>query len=142
LGEKRNLEHVVNGSVVRNISLNRAAGASHDDDRDKMKMSSQRSNGDRTGLISEHCGASTIMNQKPRRPSVKSEKTRSIAAVTPLAKGQKWRLKRGDAEILHIGRTLVQYRFIKTGMARGTLEMKSIANFAEALKLHKAVLIS
>lgn len=59
-----------------------------------------------------------------------------------LAKGQKWRIKRGDAEILHIGRTLVQYRFIKTGMVRGSLEMKSIAHFAEALKMHNAELLS
>jgi hypothetical protein len=81
---------------------------------------------------------------------MKSDKTECIQsdarppalADTPLAKGQKWRIPRGDAEILHIGKTLIQYRFIKTGMVRGPLEMKSIASFIEALKTHDAELVS
>ena len=50
-----------------------------------------------------------------------------------------------EAEVLEerhqVGKTLVQYRFLKTGMVRGHLEMKSIPNFAEAMKANKARLI-
>jgi len=66
---------------------------------------------------------------------------RASSAMPPLEKGQKWLLATGHAEILHIGKTLVQYRFTKTGMVRGALDMKSIANFAEALKANKAKLV-
>lgn len=65
----------------------------------------------------------------------------ALDAMPSVVKGQKWRIPRGEAEVLHVGKSLVQYRFIKTGMVRGSLEMKSIANFAEALKTHKAELI-
>ena len=78
-----------------------------------------------------------------KQAAVKTPSREAVVAETPpVAKGQKWRIPRGHAEILHVGKSLVQYRFIKTGMVRGSLEMKSIANFAEALKTHKAELVS
>jgi hypothetical protein len=57
------------------------------------------------------------------------------------ASGQKWQMQRGHAEIVQVGKTLVHYKFLKTGMIRGPLEMKSIPNFAEAMKANNAKLI-
>ncbi len=62
------------------------------------------------------------------------------SGLPALAKGQKWRLAGGHAEVLHIGKTLVQYRFTKMGMVRGSLDMKSIPKFEEALKSNNAQL--
>ena len=76
---------------------------------------------------------------KPRKTAARSA---APAEAGRIIKGQKWQIATGHAEILHVGKTLVQYRFIKTGMARGALEMKSIVNFAEALKTHKAKLVA
>jgi len=50
-------------------------------------------------------------------------------------------MERGHAEIVMVGKTLVHYRFLKTGMIRGTLEMKSIPNFAEAMATNNAKLL-
>jgi hypothetical protein len=62
---------------------------------------------------------------------------------TTFAAGKKWKMQRGHAEIVQVGKTLVQYKFLKTGMARGgPIEMKSIPNFAEAMKTNKARLIA
>jgi hypothetical protein len=55
--------------------------------------------------------------------------------------GQKWGMERGYAEIIQVGKTLVHYKFLKTGMVRGPVEMKSISNFAEAMKANRAKLI-
>ena len=62
--------------------------------------------------------------------------------IPTFAAGQNWQMERGHAEILQVGKTLVHYKFLKTGMVRGPIEMKSIPNFAEALKNNKATLIS
>jgi hypothetical protein len=56
-------------------------------------------------------------------------------------RGQKWQMERGHAEIVQVGKTLVHYKFLKTGMVRGPLEMKSISNFAEAMLTNKARLV-
>ncbi len=79
--------------------------------------------------------------------SVKKKETVVAAAPAaskpgPFARGQKWQLPTGHAEIIHVGKTLVQYRFLKTGMVRGALEMKSIPNFAEAMKVNKGRLMA
>ena len=68
--------------------------------------------------------------------------TATAAAAGTFARGQKWQLPTGHAEIIHVGKTLVQYRFLKTGMVRGALEMKSIPNFAEAMKVNKGRLMT
>lgn len=80
----------------------------------------------------------TPASRKPV-PTAKAVRPSTAQGFT---KGQKWQLATGHAEIIHIGKTLVQFRFIKTGMVRGPLEMKSIPHFAEALKAHKAKLIA
>lgn len=76
------------------------------------------------------------------RKTVATAKSARPANKIQFSKGQKWQIATGHAEIIHIGKTLVQFRFIKTGMVRGPLEMKSIPHFAEALKAHKAKLIA
>jgi hypothetical protein len=87
-------------------------------------------------------------NPKTARKAAPKKTTEKVSArpggaskARELIKGQTWRIARGHAQILHIGRTLVQYRFIKTGMVRGSLEIKSIANFAEALHANNAELL-
>jgi hypothetical protein len=67
-------------------------------------------------------------------------KTKSKKLPT-LARGQKWQMERGHAEIVQVGKTLVHYKFLKTGMVRGPLEMKSIPNFAEAMLTNNAKLV-
>jgi hypothetical protein len=76
------------------------------------------------------------MKSKKLKPTVKTSGTpRAFVA------GQKWQMERGMAEIVQVGKTLVQYKFLKTGMVRGPIEMKSIPNFAEAMRTNKARLI-
>jgi hypothetical protein len=73
---------------------------------------------------------------------VKNSKSKIATRKLPtFARGQKWQMERGHAEIVMVGKTLVHYRFLKTGMIRGTLEMKSIPNFAEAMATNKAKLL-
>jgi hypothetical protein len=81
-----------------------------------------------------------------RRPEqtnrVKNSKSKIAIRKLPIfVRGQKWQMERGHAEIVMVGKTLVHYRFLKTGMIRGTLEMKSIPNFAEAMETNKAKLL-
>ena len=79
----------------------------------------------------------------PAMPSKKSKtKTKSPPPTLQFAVGQKWQMERGHAEITQIGKTLIQYKFLKTGMIRGPIEMKSISHFAEALTANKAKLIA
>ena len=78
------------------------------------------------------------------RKILKTKKSTSKATATKLptfARGQKWQMERGHAEIVQVGKTLVHYKFLKTGMVRGPLEMKSITNFAEAMVSNKARLV-
>ena len=84
--------------------------------------------------------AMRMISKKPTTRKTTAKPARQNE-TRPLVKGQEWRIATGHAKILHIGKTLVQYRFIKTGMVRGALEMKSITNFAEALKANKATLV-
>jgi hypothetical protein len=78
---------------------------------------------------------------KKSKPATKTAGPKTAAAKVQFAPGQKWQMQRGHAEIIQVGKTLVQYRFLKTGMIRGPLEMKSIPNFAEAMKTNKARLV-
>ena len=77
---------------------------------------------------------------KSATPATKKS-TPTKSKLPEFTKGQKWQMPHGHAEITHVGKTLVQYRFLKTGMIRGALGMKSIPNFAEALKVQKATLM-
>ena len=73
---------------------------------------------------------------------LKAKKTGTTPKTVTFATGQKWQMERGHAEIVHVGKSLVQYRFLKTGIQRGTLEMQSIPNFAASMKNHKATLVA
>jgi len=73
---------------------------------------------------------------------IKNSKSKDTTPKLPtFVRGQKWQMERGHAEIVMVGKTLVHYRFLKTGMIRGTLEMKSIPNFAEAMESNNAKLL-
>jgi len=74
---------------------------------------------------------------KTTKPAPKPQPKR----LPTFARGQKWQMQRGHAEIVQVGKTLVHYKFLKTGMIRGPLEMKSVTNFAEAMKANNAKLI-
>jgi hypothetical protein len=77
-----------------------------------------------------------------KRVKIKNSKSKTGTTKLPtFVRGQKWQMERGHAEIVQVGKTLVHYRFLKTGMVRGTLEMKSIPNFAEAMETNKAKLL-
>jgi hypothetical protein len=77
------------------------------------------------------------MKSKKLKPTAKTS-----TKIPAFAAGQKWQMQRGHAEIVQVGKTLVQFKFLKTGMVRGPIEMKSIVNFAEAMKTNKARLVS
>lgn len=75
------------------------------------------------------------------RVKIKNTKSKAESKLPTFARGQKWQMERGHAEIVQVGKTLVHYKFLKTGMVRGPLEMKSISNFAEAMVTNKARLV-
>jgi hypothetical protein len=73
---------------------------------------------------------------------IKTSKSKKTSRKLPtFVRGQKWQMERGHAEIVQVGKTLVHYKFLKTGMVRGPLEMKSIPNFAEAMEANNAKLV-
>ena len=73
---------------------------------------------------------------------IKKTKLKPAARKLPtFARGQKWQMEHGLAEIVQVGKTLVHYKFLKTGMVRGPIEMKSIPNFSEAMVSNKARLV-
>ena len=69
-------------------------------------------------------------------------KTKSPVPCVQFAVGQKWQMERGHAVIMQIGKTLIQYKFLRTGMIRGPIEMKSISHLAEAFTANKAKVIA
>ena len=57
--------------------------------------------------------------------------------------GQKWQLELGYAEIVHVGKVLIDYRFYRVAnQKRVPIETKSLRDFAEALKKNKAKLVA
>ena len=77
-----------------------------------------------------------------KRVKIKKSKSKTKPTKLPVfVRGQKWQMERGHAEIVQVGKTLVHYKFLKTGMIRGPLEMKSIPNFAEAMESNNARLL-
>jgi hypothetical protein len=91
----------------------------------------------------EECVSVCAMRGIPKQTNrVKNSKSKIETRKLPkFVRGQKWQMARGHAEIVQVGKTLVHYRFLKTGMVRGTLEMKSIPHFAEAMETNKAKLL-
>lgn len=68
-------------------------------------------------------------------------KTSSSRSGVVLEKGQVWQLPFGRAQVISLGRTLVHFKFRKTGQSRaGGIELKSIRSFMDALKKNEAKL--
>lgn len=82
-----------------------------------------------------------MKNKTPKSKAISS--TTAATAPSPMfVRGQTWQLSHGTATILHVGKRLVEYKFLKTGMIRGPLELTSISNLTESMKANKATLIS
>jgi hypothetical protein len=64
------------------------------------------------------------------------------APMPPLERGQKWQLLLGYAEIVHVGKFLLDYRFHRLeNQRRVPLETGTIAEFTATLKKNKAQLV-
>lgn len=62
--------------------------------------------------------------------------------VLPFAPGQKWQLELGYAEIVHVGKFLLDFRFYRVAaQKRVPLETQSIQEFTTLLKKNKAHLV-
>jgi hypothetical protein len=73
----------------------------------------------------------------------KTKKSSVKAPPASFEAGQKWQLELGYAEIVHVGKVLVDYRFYRVAnQKRVPIETKSIRDFAEALKKNKAKLVA
>ena len=101
-----------------------------------------------------------IIKLSPKRPKT----TKTKAAVTtvkpaPAAKlvtprlsaltandfaiGQKWKLEVGHAEVVHVGKILIDYRYYRVpDQKRVGVETKTMREFCEALKRNKAKLMA
>jgi hypothetical protein len=86
---------------------------------------------------------------KNRKPTTKTEKITSTPASAGVAKdhvfapGQKWQLDLGHAEIVHVGKFLIDYRFYKVATQKHVpVETKTLVDFAATLKKKKAKLVS
>ncbi len=76
-----------------------------------------------------------------RKPALKSKA--APAPLPPLAKGQKWQLLLGCAEIVHVGKFLLDYRFHKVeNQRRVPLETSTIREFSETLQKNNAQLVT
>jgi hypothetical protein len=72
----------------------------------------------------------------PKAPKVVAE------PMPPLERGQKWQLLLGYAEIVHVGKFLLDYRFHRMeNQRRVPLETGTIAEFTATLKKNKAQLV-
>lgn len=66
----------------------------------------------------------------------------AIAGPLTFEKGQRWQLELGYAEIVHVGKILVDYRFYRVeGQKRVPTETNTIREFSATLKKKKAQLI-
>lgn len=86
---------------------------------------------------------------KSRKPATKTSKAASTASAAPASKdvvfapGQKWQLDLGHAEVVHVGKFLIDYRFYKVATQKHVpVETKTLVDFAATLKKKKAKLVS
>ena len=81
--------------------------------------------------------AKTVKTAKaPKAPKMMT------APMPPLERGQKWQLLLGYAEIVHVGKFLLDYRFHRLeNQRRVPLETGTIAEFTATLKKNKAQLV-
>jgi hypothetical protein len=95
----------------------------------------------------------TTVARKPKTPKAKAKVTKIKASATPVsntpppgvlpyAPGQKWQLELGYAEIVHVGKFLLDFRFYRVAaQKRVPLETQSIQEFTTLLKKNKAQLV-
>lgn len=87
-----------------------------------------------------------IANKSRKTTVIKHSK--AAATVTPgkepmFIPGQKWELDLGHAEIVHVGKFLIDYRFYKVATQKHVpVETKTLVDFAATLKKKKARLVS
>jgi hypothetical protein len=81
---------------------------------------------------------------KTRKTETKTKAPKAVA--TPAAtftRGQKWQLQLGHAEVVHVGKVLIDYRYYRVETQKHVpVETKTLVEFAEALKKQKAKLIA
>jgi hypothetical protein len=89
-----------------------------------------------------------IANKTRKTTTTKLTKVAAPAAAadgkdTVFAAGQKWQLDLGHAEIVHVGKFLIDYRFYKVATQKHVpVETKTLVDFAATLKKKKAKLVS
>jgi hypothetical protein len=67
----------------------------------------------------------------------------TIATPATFAPGQKWQLDLGHAEIVHVGKVLIDYRYYRVETQRHVpVETKTLVDFAATLKKKKAKLVA
>lgn len=81
---------------------------------------------------------------KTKKPTVVKKIVKATTAEPiAFAKGQRWQLELGYAEIVHVGKILVDYRFYRVeGQKRVPTETNTIREFSATLKKRKAQLIA
>ena len=66
-----------------------------------------------------------------------------VADPAAFAPGQKWQLELGHAEVVHVGKVLIDYRYYKVATQKHVpVETKTLVDFAATLKKNKAKLVT
>lgn len=82
------------------------------------------------------------LKRTPSKRVVKPAPAAAPAGPLTFEKGQRWQLELGYAEIVHVGKILVDYRFYRMeGQKRVPTETNTIREFSATLKKKKAQLI-
>lgn len=85
------------------------------------------------------------MTQKITKTRKPLKKTAAPVKQAPLTfeRGQKWKLELGHAEIVHVGKVLIDYRYYRVETQRHVpVETKTLVDFADTLKRNKAKLVT
>ena len=85
----------------------------------------------------------TTRKTTPKKTTKPAAKTPPPAAPPAFVPGQKWQYGVGYAEIVHVGKILIDYRFhTAPNQKRVPITTDIMAQFAQNLKKNKAKLIS
>ena len=85
----------------------------------------------------------TIAKTKTNTKTKNSAPTPVASKAPVFAPGQKWQLQLGHAEIVHVGKVLIDYRYYRVETQRHVpVETKTLVDFAEVLKKQKAKLVA
>ena len=80
---------------------------------------------------------------KPQtKPAPVAVKAAPASKDAPFAAGQRWQLDLGFAEVVHVGKVLIDYRYYRVETQRHVpVETKTLVDFAATLKKKKAKLV-